>query len=130
MELASFQCSALRLVVPKCWLSTNQKLFIMPWTLSGIIIGKHHEKQVLTNLLFCRENNLGDQIQLIKGRLEDLDNIPKVDAIISEWMGYLLLFEGMLDSVIYARDHHLKPGGLLLPNRCDMSLVGISDMGE
>jgi type I protein arginine methyltransferase len=102
----------------------------MPWTLSGIIIGTHNERQVLTNLLFCRENNLGDQIQLIKGRLEDLDNIPKVDAIISEWMGYLLLFEGMLDSVIYARDHHLKPGGLLLPNRCDMSLVGISDMGE
>ncbi|CAB3386093.1 Hypothetical predicted protein [Cloeon dipterum] len=75
-----------------------------------------------------RENNLGDQIQLIKGRLEDLDNIPKVDAIISEWMGYLLLFEGMLDSVIHARDNHLKPGGLLLPNRCDMSLVGISDL--
>ncbi|XP_059484202.1 protein arginine N-methyltransferase 1 [Neocloeon triangulifer] len=75
-----------------------------------------------------RENKLEDQIQLIKGRLEDLDNIPKVDAIISEWMGYLLLFEGMLDSVIHARDHHLKPGGLLLPNRCDMSLVGLSDL--
>jgi len=42
-------------------------------------------------------------------------------------MGYFLLFEGMLDSVIYARDHHLAEGGLLLPNRCSMSLVGLSD---
>jgi len=44
-------------------------------------------------------------------------------------MGYFLLFEGMLDSVIYARDHHLAEGGLLMPNRCSMSLVGLSDTG-
>lgn len=42
-------------------------------------------------------------------------------------MGYFLLFEGMLDSVIYARDHHLAPGGLLLPNRCNISIVGLGD---
>jgi protein arginine N-methyltransferase 3 len=44
-------------------------------------------------------------------------------------MGYFLLFEGMLDSVIYARDHHLAEGGLLLPNRCSISLVGLADTG-
>lgn len=48
----------------------------------------------------------------------------KFDIIISEWMGYFLLFEGMLDSIIYARDKHLKPGGTILPNRCTMHLVG------
>lgn len=42
-------------------------------------------------------------------------------------MGYFLLFEGMLDSVIYARDNHLAPGGLLLPNRCNISIVGLGD---
>lgn len=51
----------------------------------------------------------------------------KVDVIVSEWMGYFLLFEGMLDSVMYARDKHLAKGGLLLPNRCSMHLVGIDD---
>lgn len=62
---------------------------------------------------------------LIKGRLEDT-NLPieKFDIIISEWMGYFLLFEGMLDSVIHARDNHLKENGILLPNRCTMSIVG------
>ncbi|XP_031783432.1 protein arginine N-methyltransferase 1 isoform X1 [Nasonia vitripennis] len=75
-----------------------------------------------------RENNLTNIIELKKGRLEDIDlDVEKVDAIVSEWMGYFLLFEGMLDSVIYARDHYLSPGGKLLPNRCTISLVGSGD---
>lgn len=75
-----------------------------------------------------RENNLEETITLIKGRLEDT-NLPeeKYDIILSEWMGYFLLFEGMLDTVIYARDNHLKEGGLILPNRCNISLVGCCD---
>ena len=28
----------------------------------------------------------------------------QVDIIISEWMGYFLLYESMLDTVLYARD--------------------------
>ncbi|XP_014217008.1 protein arginine N-methyltransferase 3 isoform X2 [Copidosoma floridanum] len=75
-----------------------------------------------------RENNLTSIITLKKGRLENIElDVEKVDAIVSEWMGYFLLFEGMLDSVIYARDHYLKPGGYLLPNRCTISLVGSGD---
>ena len=35
----------------------------------------------------------------------------QVDVIISEWMGYALLYESMLDTVIYARDRWLAPGG-------------------
>ncbi|KAL6437939.1 hypothetical protein ACFW04_004325 [Cataglyphis niger] len=75
-----------------------------------------------------RENNLGDIITLKKGRLEDINiGIDKVDAIISEWMGYFLLFEGMLDTVIYAREHYLTPDGVILPNRCTISIVGSGD---
>ncbi|XP_011648340.1 protein arginine N-methyltransferase 3 isoform X3 [Pogonomyrmex barbatus] len=75
-----------------------------------------------------RENNLSDIITLKRGRLEDINiGVEKVDAIISEWMGYFLLFEGMLDTVIYARDHYLTPGGVILPNRCTISIVGSGD---
>lgn len=42
-------------------------------------------------------------------------------------MGYFLLFEGMLDTVIYARDHYLVANGILMPNRCSMSIVGSGD---
>lgn len=45
-------------------------------------------------------------------------------------MGYFLLFEGMLDSVIYARDNHLKPNGIILPNRCNIQITACSDKGE
>ncbi|RXG50925.1 Protein arginine N-methyltransferase 3 [Armadillidium vulgare] len=75
-----------------------------------------------------KENKLDKRITLKKGRLEDLNFNYKFDVIVSEWMGYFLLFEGMLDSVIYARNHYLTPGGYLLPNRCTLHLVGAEDM--
>ncbi|XP_038222325.1 protein arginine N-methyltransferase 1 [Zerene cesonia] len=75
-----------------------------------------------------RENKLDNVIQTVKGRLEDTKLGEKVDIIVSEWMGYFLLFEGMLDSVIYARNHCLNPGGLLLPNRCTISLTANGDV--
>ncbi len=44
-------------------------------------------------------------MELKKGRLEDLmlHKEEKFDIIVSEWMGYFLLYEGMLDTVLYAR---------------------------
>ncbi|XP_068621165.1 uncharacterized protein [Battus philenor] len=75
-----------------------------------------------------RENNYTDKIKTIKGRLEDTKLDEKVDIIVSEWMGYFLLFEGMLDSVIYARENCLNPGGILLPNKCNISLVANGDV--
>nr|DBA17637.1 TPA: hypothetical protein GDO54_003055 [Pyxicephalus adspersus] len=75
-----------------------------------------------------RLNKLEDKIVLIKGRIEEIDlPVENVDIIISEWMGYLLLFESMLDSVIYARDKFLAPGGAVYPDRCTISLVALSD---
>jgi len=53
--------------------------------------------------------------------------VQKVDIIISEWMGYFLLYESMLDSVIWARDHYLVPGGLILPDYVSLSMVAIED---
>lgn len=50
-----------------------------------------------------------------------------VDIIISEWMGYFLLYEAMLDSVIYARDKWLRPGGIMMPNRAKMYVAAIDD---
>lgn len=50
-------------------------------------------------------------------KIEDFELDHKVDIIISEWMGFYLLHEGMLDSVLLARDRFLKPDGLLFPDR-------------
>ena len=57
----------------------------------------------------CRENGLLDSITFIRGRVEDVIlPVDKVDLIISEWMGYMLLFESMMDTVLYARDKWLR----------------------
>lgn len=68
-----------------------------------------------------------DKITFLRGKVEEIELPEKVDIIISEWMGYCLIFESMLASVVYARDKWLKPGGLVLPNKCDLFLTAISD---
>ncbi|RSH94015.1 hypothetical protein EHS25_006668 [Saitozyma podzolica] len=70
-----------------------------------------------------------DQIVLVKGKLEDVE-LPekKVDIIISEWMGYFLLYESMLDTVLLARDKYLvSPDGLLFPDKATIFLAAIED---
>ena len=42
-------------------------------------------------------------------------------------MGYFLLYESMLDTVLDARDKFLKPGGLLLPDKVTLFLAAIED---
>jgi hypothetical protein len=47
-------------------------------------------------------------ITVLKGKIEEIDfPTTHVDIIISEWMGYFLLFENMLNTVLYARDKWL-----------------------
>ena len=66
-------------------------------------------------------NGLENVVDVRRSAVEAL-NLEKgsVDIIISEWMGYFLLRESMLDSVIYARDHYLREGGALYPSHAKM----------
>lgn len=63
--------------------------------------------------------------------MEDV-NLPveKVDIIISEWMGYFLLYESMLDTVIFARDKWLAPGGLIFPDKATLYLTAIEGLPD
>eukprot|EP00571_Detonula_confervacea_P007721 CAMPEP_0172325624 /NCGR_PEP_ID=MMETSP1058-20130122/54463_1 /TAXON_ID=83371 /ORGANISM="Detonula confervacea, Strain CCMP 353" /LENGTH=494 /DNA_ID=CAMNT_0013042215 /DNA_START=200 /DNA_END=1685 /DNA_ORIENTATION=- len=58
-------------------------------------------------------------------------NQQVVDIILSEWMGYFLLRESMLDSLVRARDTFLKPKtGLMMPSHATMLLAPITDEEE
>lgn len=72
------------------------------------------------------KNGLSDVVEVIQSSVEDLQLPCKVDIIISEWMGYFLLRESMLDSVIRARDKWMKPGGSMFPSTCTMYWSAIS----
>lgn len=77
------------------------------------------------------ENKMSDRITVIKAKLEEIDKLPnkieQVDIIVSEWMGYCLFYESMLDTIIYARDKWLKEGGLIFPDRARLYLTAIED---
>jgi len=75
-----------------------------------------------------QRNGLTDQITVIKGKMEEITlPVPKVDIIISEWMGYFLVYESMLDSVLWARDKYLNKDGLMFPDRVQMYVAAIED---
>jgi len=75
-----------------------------------------------------KTNGFADRITLIKGKIEEINlPVPQVDIIVSEWMGYFLLYESMLDTVIFARDKWLVPNGVILPDKAVMYIAAIED---
>ncbi|KAL4283095.1 hypothetical protein GQ457_16G003210 [Hibiscus cannabinus] len=73
-------------------------------------------------------NGLSDVVTVLKGKIEEIElPVAKVDIIISEWMGYFLLFENMLNTVLYARDKWLVNDGVVLPDKASLYLTAIED---
>ena len=75
-------------------------------------------------------NGLSDKVTLLQGKMEEVQlPFPHVDIIISEWMGYFLLYESMLDTVLWARDRYLRKDGqgLIFPDKATIFMAGIED---
>ncbi|XP_011013847.1 PREDICTED: protein arginine N-methyltransferase 1.1-like isoform X1 [Populus euphratica] len=73
-------------------------------------------------------NGYSNVITVLKGKIEETElPVAKVDIIISEWMGYFLLFENMLNSVLYTRDKWLVNDGIVLPDKTSLYLTAIED---
>lgn len=76
-----------------------------------------------------KDNKMDHVVEVIKGKMEEIV-LPTdyVDIIISEWMGYFLLYESMLDTVLWARDRYLRPEtGILLPDKAVLYICAIED---
>eukprot|EP01059_Diplonema_ambulator_P016992 TRINITY_DN28983_c0_g1_i1.p1 TRINITY_DN28983_c0_g1~~TRINITY_DN28983_c0_g1_i1.p1 ORF type:complete len:345 (+),score=53.05 TRINITY_DN28983_c0_g1_i1:37-1071(+) len=81
------------------------------------------------------DNKLDHVITVIKKRVEEvtLEDLggEKADVILSEWMGFYLLHESMLPSVLWARDNLLKhgPNGVekhqMLPCAAEILIAGV-----
>lgn len=78
------------------------------------------------------ENGFDNIIEVHQTKVEDFriqsnnvidSNQKQIDIIVSEWMGFYLLHEGMLDSVIWARDKFLKSGGHMFPQTATISFA-------
>lgn len=76
----------------------------------------------------AEENGYGETITFVRGKVEEVElPVTEVDIIISEWMGYFLIYESMLDSVLFARDKWLVKGGKLFPDHAKLFAAGIED---
>ncbi|CDS11451.1 hypothetical protein LRAMOSA03714 [Lichtheimia ramosa] len=75
-----------------------------------------------------KENGLDNIITVIRGKVEEISlPVAQVDIIVSEWMGYFLLFEAMLDSVLNARNKWLAPNGIMAPSHTRILMAALDD---
>merc|ERR1712142_217898 len=75
-----------------------------------------------------QSNNLDSVVTIIQGKVEEVElPVEKVDIIISEWMGYCLFYESMLDTVLFARDKWLASDGMLFPDKASIYMTAIED---
>ena len=72
-------------------------------------------------------NKLENVIVVINELVENAElPVSKVDVIVSEWMGFYLLHESMLDSVLFARDKWLAEDGLMVPSHAIIYTVPVN----
>ncbi|KAI3382449.1 hypothetical protein SNEBB_006689 [Seison nebaliae] len=95
------------------------------------VIGIDYSSIIDQAKIIVKENKMDDRVTLIRGKVEDIEKLPfdieKVDIIVSEWMGYCLLYESMLNTIIFARDKWLKDDGALFPDRASLFITAIED---
>merc|ERR1719449_399953 len=82
-------------------------------------IAKHAEQLV-------RANKVDHVIKVLSGKIEEIELPEKVDMIISEPMGYMLLNERMLETYLHAKKW-LKPEGKMFPSRGDLHVAPFTD---
>jgi len=71
-------------------------------------------------------NDLGDRVQCLHKRFEDVALPEPVDVIVSVMTGNFLLTEDLLPVLFHARDTVLKPGGRLVPDAALMEAALVS----
>ncbi|XP_055377423.1 histone-arginine methyltransferase CARMER isoform X2 [Condylostylus longicornis] len=71
-------------------------------------------------------NHVLDKIEVIPGKIEEIELPQQVDIIISEPMGYMLYNERMLETYLHARKW-LKPHGKMFPTHGDLHIAPFSD---
>eukprot|EP00929_Paragymnodinium_shiwhaense_P088252 TRINITY_DN48534_c0_g1_i1.p1 TRINITY_DN48534_c0_g1~~TRINITY_DN48534_c0_g1_i1.p1 ORF type:complete len:353 (-),score=98.02 TRINITY_DN48534_c0_g1_i1:49-1107(-) len=80
----------------------------------------------------ARKNGFGEEaLEVVCADPANLEALPgglkEVDIIISEWMGYCLLYEARLGEVLRCRDRWLRRGGLMFPDRASLHAALLED---
>jgi len=93
-----------------------------------MVIGIDYSDIVFQAQQIIKDNKLDHIITVMKAKVEEaVLPVEKVDIIVSEWMGYCLLYESMLNTVIFARDKWLAADGIILPDKATINVCAIED---
>jgi len=74
----------------------------------------------------AKSNNMSSIVEVIAGKIEEINLPEEVDIIISEPMGYMLFNERMLETYLHAKKW-LKPGGNMYPTKGDLYVAPFTD---
>lgn len=79
------------------------------------------------NIIEVHQTKIEDfQLASAAGTNENASDHRQIDIIVSEWMGFYLMHEAMLDSVLFARDKFLKPTGTMFPQNATIYVAPCS----
>jgi hypothetical protein len=71
----------------------------------------------------AQANGFGDRVVVLQDRIEETRLPEKADVLVSVLTGNMLFSEDLLPSLFHARDHYLKPGGTMVPDRAQLLLA-------
>jgi predicted RNA methylase len=74
----------------------------------------------------ARANGVSERMRFLQARASDVELPEQVDLIVSDLAGALPLFEEHIPAIVHAREHFLKPGGVLVPRLARLFCAPIS----
>lgn len=74
----------------------------------------------------AQANGFAEVIQVINGDIRQVQLPEQVTVIVSEWMGTIGVDENMLGAVLWARDHFLADGGVMIPAKVAAMVAPVS----
>ncbi len=75
----------------------------------------------------ARVNGLADRITFHRGDSRSITLPEKAQVIVSELIGYLAFEEGIIDTLLDARERFLAPGGTIIPRVLTLFAVPVSE---
>jgi protein arginine N-methyltransferase 1 len=74
----------------------------------------------------ARTNGVADRMRFVHARGTEVELPERVDVLVSDLAGALPLFEEHIPALIHAREHLLKPDGVLVPQRARLFCAPVS----
>jgi len=81
-------------------------------------------------MALARENGYSERIVFLRGNSRAIELPERADVVVSETIGSFVFSEEIVSTLADARSRFLKPSGVLIPNRIQISLAPVESFEE